>query len=121
MKIDFILKNFFYDLQNQIYNSDIIFARCGSSTLAEIEDCKKSSFLFPLPTSLDNHQFINALEHKKYNNCEIFDETRIDYSILVKKLINEIKKSGEKKVKANQEKKVSLIKVINDIIKKSNV
>ena len=41
MKVDFVLKSFFIDLQNQIYNSDLIFARCGSSTLAEIEDCKK--------------------------------------------------------------------------------
>ena len=77
MKIDFVLKNFFDDIQNQIYNSDIIFARCGSSTLAEIENCKKSAFLFPLPSSLDNHQFLNAMEHKKINNCEIFDERNI--------------------------------------------
>ena len=121
MKIDFVLETFFNDLQNQIYNSDIIFARCGSSTLAEIEDSKKKSFLFPLPTSLDNHQFINALEHKKHNNCEIYDETKIDYSSLEKKFINEIKRAQKKNVKVNQEKKVSLIKLINDIIKKSYV
>ena len=102
MKIDFVLETFFNDLQNQIYNSDIIFARCGSSTLAEIEDSKKKSFLFPLPTSLDNHQFINALEHKKNNNCEIYDETKIDYSSLEKNLLmrlNNPKKKMQKLIK----------------------
>ena len=97
MKIDFVLKNFFDDIQNQIYNSDIIFARCGSSTLAEIEYCKKSAFLFPLPNSLDNHQFLNAMEHKKKNNCEIFDERNINYSEISKKLLNEIKKLKKNK------------------------
>ena len=121
MKIDFVLKTFFNDVQNQIYNSDIIFTRCGSSTLAEIEACKKNSFLFPLPTSLDNHQFLNAIEHKKNNNCEIYDETKIDYKFLEKKFINEIKKSKKNNLKANQKKKISLIKLIDDIIKKSDV
>ena len=121
IKIDFILKTFFNDLQNQIYNSDIVFARCGSSTLAEIEDAKKSSFLFPLPTSLDNHQLINAMEYKKLNNCYIYDEKNIDYSALTKNFIDEIKKIKKNKVKRNQEKKVSLIELINDIIKEPNV
>ena len=109
MKIDFVLKNFFDDIQNQIYNSDIIFARCGSSTLAEIEYCKKSAFLFPLPNSLDNHQFLNAMEHKKINNCEIFDERNINYSEISKKLLNEIKKLKKNKHK-NQFYKKSILK-----------
>mgnify|MGYP001161461268 FL=1 len=121
MKIDFVLKNFFDDIQNQIYNSDIIFARCGSSTLAEIEYCKKSAFLFPLPNSLDNHQFLNAMEHKKINNCEIFDERNINYSEISKKLLIEIKKLKKNKHKTSFKKKVSLNKVINDIIKESHV
>lgn len=116
MEVDFVLKSFFIDLQNQIYNSDLIFARCGSSTLAEIEDCKKSSFLFPLPTSLDNHQFMNALEFKKNNNCEIFDESDLDYQRLVKKFVNKIEKLKKNKKKRNIEKKLSLIKIINDMI-----
>ncbi len=121
MEIDYILKSFFDDIQNQIYNSDIIFARCGSSTLAEIEDCKKSAFLFPLPGSLDNHQFLNAIEYKKKNNCEIFDERNINYPEISKKLINEIKKLKKNKHKVYTKKKVSLNKVINDIIKESHV
>ena len=51
MKIDFVLETFFNDLQNQIYNSDIIFAQVLGFhlTLAEIEDSKKKSFYFHYP------------------------------------------------------------------------
>ena len=121
MKVDFVLESFFTDLQNQIYNSDLVFARCGSSTLAEINDCSKSSFLFPLPNSMDNHQYMNALEFKKYNDCEIFDETNIDYSDISNKLEKEIKKSKKRIIKVKREKKISLIDLINDIIKRSDV
>ena len=118
---NFLKNDFFDDFQNQIYNSDIIFARCGASTLAEIEYCKKSAFLFPLPSSLDNHQYLNALEYKKNNECEIFDERNINCSEISKKLLNEIEKLKKNKHKVSLKKKVSLNKVINDIIKESHV
>ena len=121
MKIDCVLKNFFIDIQNQIYNADFIFARCGSSTLAEIEYCNKKSFLFPLPSSLDNHQFINAIEFKKKNYCKIIDEKKINYSRLSKVFIEELKKSNKKQSKFIGLKKLSLNEVINDIIRKSDV
>ena len=66
--VEFNLKNFFDDIYFQIAISDIIFARCGSSTLAEIELYKKFSILLPLPNSMDNHQKLNAKEFKKKIN-----------------------------------------------------
>ena len=58
----------------------------------------------------------------KINNCEIFDERNINYSEIGKKLLNEIKKNLKKnKHKTSFIKKVSLNKVINDIIKESHV
>ena len=77
-----IIKEFFDDVQNEIYNSDIVIARCGASTLAEIECCKKFSFLFPLPTAMDNHQLENAKQFKKKNDCQIFNQNKISYSKL---------------------------------------
>ena len=61
------------------------------------------------------------MEYKKLNNCYIYDEKNIDYSALTKNFIDEIKKIKKNKVKRNQEKKVSLIELINDIIKEPNV
>ena len=66
---------------------------------------------------MDNHQYMNALEFKKYNDCEIFDETNIDYSDISNKLEKEIKKSKKRIIKIKREKKISLNDLINDIIK----
>ena len=73
--------NFFTDIHKKIFISDLIISRCGSSTLAEISLYNKSSFLFPLSSAVDNHQNLNAIEFKKTNDCIIFDEKKIDYSI----------------------------------------
>ena len=56
---------------------------------------------------MDNHQYMNALEFKKYNDCEIFDETNIDYSDISDKLEKEIKKSKKRIIKIKREKKIS--------------
>ena len=59
--------------------------------------------------------------NKKINNCEIFDERNINYSEIGKKLLIEIKKLKKNKHKTSFIKKVSLNKVINDIINESHV
>ena len=46
---------------------------------------------------------MNALEFKKNNNCEIFDESDLDYQRLVKKFVNKIEKLKKNK-KRNIEK-----------------
>ena len=115
LNVECTLKEFFDDAQNEIYNSDIVFARCGSSTLAEIEYCRKFSFLFPLPTAMDNHQLENAKQFKKRNNCQIFSQNNIPYSRLRDSLKSKI--IYKNKLKKNLEsKKKSLIKVIDDIV-----
>ena len=40
---------------------------------------------------------MNALEFKKNNNCEIFDERDLDYQRLVKKFVNKIEKLKKNK------------------------
>ena len=94
--------NFFSDIYEKIFMSDLIICRCGSSTLAEISLYNKSSFLFPLSSAIDNHQYLNAVEFRKENDCLIFDEKKISYSIFstaIKKRI--ISKSNQtKRVKA---------------------
>ena len=78
--------NFFTDIHEKILISDLIISRCGSSTLAEISLYNKSSFLFPLSSAVDNHQYLNAVEFKKTNNCIIFEEKELDYSIFSTKI-----------------------------------
>merc|ERR1711991_425406 len=78
------LQNFFTNIYDEISNSDLIISRCGASSLAEIEFFKKFCILIPLPTSANNHQFYNAVEFKKTNNCEIINQSNINNDRLVK-------------------------------------
>ncbi len=110
------VKEFFDDVQNEIYNSDIVIARCGASTLAEIEYCKKFSLLFPLPSAMDNHQFENAKQFKKKNDCQIYNQNNIPYSKLRELLKSQLFYKNEIKTNLQESKKISLIKFIDDII-----
>ena len=74
MNVKFIIKEFFDDMYYQLNKADLIISRCGASTLAEIELHRKFSILFPLPSAMDNDQYYNAIEFKKYNPCLIIDE-----------------------------------------------
>jgi len=110
------VKEFFDDVQNEIYNSDIVIARCGASTLAEIEYCKKFSILFPLPTAMDDHQLENAKQFKKKNNCQIYNQNNIPYSKFGELLKSQLFYKNEIKTNLQESKKISLIKFIDDII-----
>lgn len=116
LNVKFTVKEFFDDVQNEIYNSDIVIARCGASTLAEIEYCRKFSFLFPLPTAMDDHQLENAKQFKKRNDCQIFNQNNIPYSKLREVLKSQIFYKNEKKTNSQESKKISLIEFIDDII-----
>ena len=110
------VKEFFDDVQNEIYNSDIVIARCGASTLAEIEYCKKFSLLFPLPTAMDDHQLENAKQFKKKNDCQIYNQNNIPYSKLRELLKSQLFYKNEIKTNLQESKKIPLIKFIDDII-----
>ena len=84
LKINYLVKPFFKDIHEKINNADIIISRSGASSLAEIEACSKLSLLFPLPSSIKNHQYENAIQFKKNNKCFIFDEKNLNTKKIVK-------------------------------------
>ena len=116
--IKFKLRNFFTDIYNEINNSDLIITRCGASSLAEIEFFKKFCILVPLPTSANNHQYYNAVQFKKTNNCEIIDQSNINnhklVNIIKSNLLKNKKKIKRQKIKT---KKMSLVNIINDMLR----
>ena len=66
----------------------MIICRCGASTLAEIEIFSKPCLLFPLPSSMNNHQYYNAKEFEKNNSCFILDENNLSVKSLSQKIEN---------------------------------
>ena len=121
MKIKSIIENFFDDIYDQLNKADLIISRCGSSTLAEIELYNKFSILFPLPSSTNNHQYYNAVEFKRNNQCIICDEREPN----LKKISMEIEKIVFKKklhkIESSKKlnRKLSLLNFIKKIIVKN--
>lgn len=54
------LKNFFPHIYDLYKKSNLIIARAGASTIAEISALGKASILIPFPYAAENHQFLNA-------------------------------------------------------------
>ena len=118
LNIKFKIKSFFTNIYDEINNSDLIISRCGASTLAEIEFFKKFCILIPLPTSANNHQFYNAVEFKKTNNCEIINQSNINNDKLVKIIKSNLFEKKIKKIQQQRKtKKLSLVNIINDMLK----
>ena len=104
LKVEHKIEKFFYNIYEQYYNSDLIICRCGASTLAEIEIFSKPCLLFPLPSSMNNHQYYNAKEFEKKNRCFILDETNLSIESLSKK-VEDLIFLGKKKKKLYSIKK----------------
>ena len=118
LNVKFKLQNFFTNIYSEINTSDLIITRCGASSLAEIEYFKKFCILVPLPTSTNNHQYFNAIEFKKTNKCEIINQHNIDNQNLVKIIKSNLFKKKTKKIKLERKtKKMSLVSIINDMLK----
>ncbi|MGH8598340.1 MAG: undecaprenyldiphospho-muramoylpentapeptide beta-N-acetylglucosaminyltransferase, partial [Gammaproteobacteria bacterium] len=51
---------FLYDMPTVIRNADLVVARAGAMTVAELTACGKPAVLVPLPTAINDHQTKNA-------------------------------------------------------------
>ena len=51
---------FLYDMPAVLRSADLVVARAGAMTIAELTVCGKAAILIPLPTAIYNHQLRNA-------------------------------------------------------------
>ena len=51
---------FLYDMPSAINAADLVVARAGAMTVAELTTCGKPAVLIPLPTAIYDHQMKNA-------------------------------------------------------------
>jgi len=74
----------FYDLpQDSILWSDFIISRAGALSLSEAISLKKGSVMIPLPSAIDNHQLLNAINivdlgmglvHEEFESIELLSQ-----------------------------------------------
>ena len=58
--LDASVEKFIYTMKEAYGEADLVIARAGASTLAEIAAVERPIFLVPLPTAADNHQEVNG-------------------------------------------------------------
>ena len=64
---DFEVKEFYENPFKEILWSDFVISRAGALTLSEIISLKRGALIIPLPSSIDNHQVLNAESIQRMN------------------------------------------------------
>ena len=54
------IAEFFNDMPSRLASAHLVIARSGASTVAELSCAGRPAMLVPLPSAMDNHQYVNA-------------------------------------------------------------
>jgi UDP-N-acetylglucosamine--N-acetylmuramyl-(pentapeptide) pyrophosphoryl-undecaprenol N-acetylglucosamine transferase len=73
---------FFHDMNARMRAADVLVARAGASTLAELTVLGRASVLVPLPTAADDHQRRNARVLAAAGAAEVIDEPNLSGAAL---------------------------------------
>ena len=116
--IDCELFDFNEDISNLMSKSNICITRAGASTLAELVFLNLPCVAIPLPTSMDNHQFENALFYNKIGCNWILNQNETNGETVTNKLFNIIDNKDEFLVKKINMKNFSYQNTWNNINQK---
>ncbi len=73
---------FFHDMNTRMRAADVLVARAGASTLAEVTVLGRASVLVPLPTAADDHQRRNARVLAAAGAAEVIEEANLSGAVL---------------------------------------
>ena len=68
------VQSFFTDMNKKLAQANLVIARSGASTIAELITTQLPAILIPLPSSADNHQYHNAKEMADLKACWLVEE-----------------------------------------------
>ncbi len=113
IKSPIILKDFFINIDEILANTNLAICRAGAGTIIDLINFKLPSILIPLPSSKDNHQFLNAKILAKHDLAIIIDQNNDDLD-RAKRHIYETYSNAKKLESMN--KKFDMIQVKNSNI-----
>ena len=85
-KINYLVKDFFYDLPEIINEADLIISRSGASTISEMAVIGKPCIFIPLPNTLDGDQEYNSKRLGECNAAIVYNQGTLKPSTLSKKI-----------------------------------
>lgn len=78
---------FFHDMPARMRRADVVVARAGASTLAELTVLGRASVLVPLPTATDDHQRKNARVLAAAGAADVVEERELGDGRLVERVL----------------------------------
>jgi UDP-N-acetylglucosamine--N-acetylmuramyl-(pentapeptide) pyrophosphoryl-undecaprenol N-acetylglucosamine transferase len=84
--IDCKISGFFHNIVEIYSNSQLVIARSGAGTIAELTHIGVPAIFIPLPSAADDHQFYNAKAIAESNASWCYKQENITCSILANKL-----------------------------------
>ncbi len=72
-----LVREYIYDMPLHMAAADIVIARSGAMTLAELAVLSKPSILIPSPNVTENHQFYNAKTYSDAGAAVLLEETEL--------------------------------------------
>ena len=110
----------FVDMVELLPNVDLLIARAGATTIAEISALGVASILIPSPYVPNDHQYHNAKDLVDKNAAVLMAEEDLEVDDFIESLEKLLKDSTQLKVLANNAKKLGNLKACDDIIKQIN-
>ena len=77
---------FLYDMPSALHAADLVVARAGAMTVAELTACGKPAILIPLPTAIYDHQMKNAKAMEAAGAAVVLPQTELTGSNWHKRL-----------------------------------
>lgn len=88
LAVDVAVQPFFKNMAEIIWQSDLIIARSGASTLKEVELLGKFAIYIPFARAAANHQLLNAQNAEAKGEAEIILEQDFTSEVLFTKILN---------------------------------
>jgi len=112
---------FAHDMKEIYATSDLVIARAGAITLAELQACNLPSILIPFPFAAGDHQLHNANSFIDYGYAKLIDQSNLgdkDILQIAVDMINsgEAKRMNQKMIEDSKDKKPAVDLIAEDII-----
>ena len=81
------IRPFYADMPTLLAKSHLVICRSGASSVAELAAIGRPALLLPLPTAMDDHQRVNAMQMQNAGGGICLDEKQLSAAILATRII----------------------------------
>ncbi len=105
------------DMASAMSAANVVVARAGAGTIAELARCKVPSIMVPYPFAADNHQLENAKCFEKQGACAVVEQSNIEtlFDEICALFENEKLQNAMKKNLERVDEQNDCSKIINDL------